>query len=286
MARQQFRDSFNDRYREPPARPGRRSFTGPYGGDDPRWHTDHRDQDFGVSGDDRNYPAGFGAGYGGSDPARAQSFGRWSPPQPYGGDPEPERYPQRSWGRDPERGETYAPFARERGGAYGAAQGSSGGMDFGDYGSYGDGWRPRDPGRAGFDSQHAGRDDGWGRDTGRTSLSDLYGEQQQRQRQVPQGYTRSDERIKDDVCEKLFHANDVEIADVSIEVKSGTVTLEGCVPQRQMKHRIEDIVEQCIGVTDVENRIRVQRADQTAPSGIGSDSERGRKAATQASARH
>ncbi|MDP9141064.1 MAG: BON domain-containing protein [Pseudomonadota bacterium] len=97
-----------------------------------------------------------------------------------------------------------------------------------------------------------------GRDGSRSST---YG------RQTPKGYTRSDERIKDDVCEHLYHANDIDLSDVSIESKDGTLVLEGTVPERRMKHRIEDIAEQCIGVSDVDNRIRVSRDGGTQATG-------------------
>ena len=51
----------------------------------------------------------------------------------------------------------------------------------------------------------------------------------------------------------------IDAGEVSVEVKDGKVSLEGTVPDRSMKHRIEDIAEQCIGVKDVDNRIRVSR---------------------------
>ena len=47
------------------------------------------------------------------------------------------------------------------------------------------------------------------------------------------------------------------MSDVSVDVQAGLVTLEGTVPHRQMKHAIEDIVADCDGVDDVQNRIRV-----------------------------
>jgi hypothetical protein len=99
-------------------------------------------------------------------------------------------------------------------------------------------------------------------------------------RKTPKGYTRSDERIRDDVCEQLYRSHDVDVGNVSVEVRSGTVTLEGTVPERQMKHRIEDLCEHCIGVSDVENRIRVSRGEtqQGAGTGESEDGERsGRK---------
>jgi hypothetical protein len=56
--------------------------------------------------------------------------------------------------------------------------------------------------------------------------------------------------------------SDVDASDVSVDVRSGRVVLEGTVPERHMKHRIEDIAEQCFGVTDVDNNVRVARHDR------------------------
>jgi hypothetical protein len=49
----------------------------------------------------------------------------------------------------------------------------------------------------------------------------------------------------------------LDASEVSIEVKDGKVTLEGTVPERRMKHAIEDMADACPGVSDVENRLRV-----------------------------
>lgn len=92
-------------------------------------------------------------------------------------------------------------------------------------------------------------------------------------RQTPKGYTRSDSRIEDDICEHLYHANDIDVAEISVTVKNGTVSLSGTVPERRMKHRIEDICERCIGVTDVENRIRVGTQSPATPQGTAVQSE-------------
>jgi osmotically-inducible protein OsmY len=92
----------------------------------------------------------------------------------------------------------------------------------------------------------------------------------------PKNYTRSDDRIREDLNEQLMDADDVDASDVSIEVKDGVVTLSGNVEQRWIKHRIEDIADDCNGVKDVRNEIRVQsRSDwpydkQQASGGTGS----------------
>ncbi len=84
----------------------------------------------------------------------------------------------------------------------------------------------------------------------------------------PKGYQRSDERLKEDISERLMAEPYVDSSDVSVEVKEGKVTLEGTVPERRMKHRIEDIADDCMGVKDIDNRIRVAR-----PGSVSSGSE-------------
>jgi BON domain len=77
-------------------------------------------------------------------------------------------------------------------------------------------------------------------------------------RRGPKGYRRSDERIREEICECLTHnGQHIDSSDVSVEVADHHVTLEGTVPQRRMKHAIEDIVASCAGVEDIHNKIRV-----------------------------
>ncbi|HEY8507100.1 MAG TPA: BON domain-containing protein [Steroidobacteraceae bacterium] len=78
----------------------------------------------------------------------------------------------------------------------------------------------------------------------------------------PKGYKRSDERIREEICETLIYTETVDCSDVSIEIENGKALLEGTVPERRMKHMIEDIVASCVGVEDVENRIKVQPSRQ------------------------
>lgn len=74
----------------------------------------------------------------------------------------------------------------------------------------------------------------------------------------PKNYARSDERIQEDISERLWDADDVDASDVSVEVHDGEVTLRGNVEQRRIRHRIEDIADDCAGVKDIHNEIRVQ----------------------------
>ena len=73
----------------------------------------------------------------------------------------------------------------------------------------------------------------------------------------PRSYRRSDERIREDICESLIREDRVDVSEVTVDVEDGVVTLEGHVPVRRMRYLIEDVAAACRGVTDVNNRIRV-----------------------------
>jgi len=86
----------------------------------------------------------------------------------------------------------------------------------------------------------------------------------------PKGYQRTDERLREDISERLMHAYDIDSSDVTVDVSGGKVVLEGTVPDRRMKHAIEDLADGAAGVQDVDNRIRVvNRTHGTAGSGAG-----------------
>ncbi|MGH8298261.1 MAG: BON domain-containing protein [Steroidobacteraceae bacterium] len=74
----------------------------------------------------------------------------------------------------------------------------------------------------------------------------------------PKGYQRSDERLREDISERLMQARTIDSSDVTVGVSGAKVVLEGTVPERRMKHAIEDLVDACPGVQDIENRIRVR----------------------------
>lgn len=95
---------------------------------------------------------------------------------------------------------------------------------------------------------------------------DWQGGRQGGQRHMPKGYKRSDERLQEDICERLSRSG-LDVSEVSVSVSEGRVTLEGSVNERYMKHAIEDCADDCMGVESVENRIRVDRAG--ARSGTG-----------------
>jgi len=74
----------------------------------------------------------------------------------------------------------------------------------------------------------------------------------------PKGYQRTDERLREDISERLMYASYIDSSEVTVAVAGGKVTLEGTVPDRYMKHAIEDLVDECPGIQDIDNRVRVQ----------------------------
>jgi osmotically-inducible protein OsmY len=73
----------------------------------------------------------------------------------------------------------------------------------------------------------------------------------------PKGYTRSDERIREDVSDKLMEHPDLDASEIEVRVSGGEVTLAGSVDSRWAKRLAEDIAESCTGVRDVMNQLRV-----------------------------
>ncbi|WP_181168194.1 BON domain-containing protein [Cognatiluteimonas lumbrici] len=86
----------------------------------------------------------------------------------------------------------------------------------------------------------------------------------------PRNYRRSDERIREDLNDRLTEADDLDASDISVEVSNGVATLTGSVGHRWMKHRAEDLADECLGVRDVRNHIQVRDARRSnAPSAGG-----------------
>lgn len=79
-----------------------------------------------------------------------------------------------------------------------------------------------------------------------------------RQGRGPRSYQRSDDRIREDICERLMQAW-MDADDVDVRVDKGEVTLTGTVKSRDEKRAIEDLAEDILGVKDVHNEIRVAR---------------------------
>ncbi|HEY8076977.1 MAG TPA: BON domain-containing protein [Labilithrix sp.] len=83
----------------------------------------------------------------------------------------------------------------------------------------------------------------------------------------PKGYRRSDERIKDDVCDSIAQQGWIDASDVEVRVESGVVLLTGSVASREDKRRLEQLADRIQGVEDVRNEIRVRREEHRPSSG-------------------
>ncbi|WP_445503163.1 CBS domain-containing protein [Microvirga sp. G4-2] len=73
----------------------------------------------------------------------------------------------------------------------------------------------------------------------------------------PRNYQRSDDRIREDVSERLSDDARVDASEIEVTVQNREVTLTGTVRDRNEKRWAEDIAESVSGVSHVQNNLRV-----------------------------
>ena len=118
-------------------------------------------------------------------------------------------------------------------------------------------------------ANQGGVDRGWW-DKTRDEVSSWFGDddaerRRQRDRQEsgphrgkgPKGYRRSDERIREDVCDRLSDHPMIDASEIDIRVEGTEVILSGTVDSKEDKRRAEDIAESISGVTNVQNQLKV-----------------------------
>jgi osmotically-inducible protein OsmY len=119
----------------------------------------------------------------------------------------------------------------------------------------------------GFRGSERGSDRGWWDKTTDEVASWFGDEEAERRREQderlarhrgrgPRNYTRSDDRIREDLNDRLTDNPYLDASDIEVEVLNGEVTLTGTVDSRWAKRMAEDIAEDVSGVRNVENRIR------------------------------
>lgn len=74
----------------------------------------------------------------------------------------------------------------------------------------------------------------------------------------PKNYTRSDERIGEEVNDLLAGHGDLDATDIDVQIAAGEVTLEGNVDDRLAKRLAEDLAQSVRGVRDVHNHLRIE----------------------------
>jgi osmotically-inducible protein OsmY len=274
-AMQAWRDEDRDQERDYERRFGRDEYRGRQGG-----HEGGYGQGYGPGGQEyeRERSGSFGAGsyggqsrygseYGGEDYGRhgqrsgGEQSGRYG--YGYGSEREERSYDYgRGGGRSAYTGGGYS-----RGGAsgersYGRESGFSRGMQQGSEYAVQSGRGLS----SGMDSWGQGSQQRWGEHRGKG----------------PRGYRRSDERIREDVCDFLTDDPQIDASNVEVTVKECEVTLAGQVNSREEKRRAEDLIERISGVKEITNNLRV--AQQQAQSGA-MGAEKGERGSTQ-SAKH
>jgi osmotically-inducible protein OsmY len=75
---------------------------------------------------------------------------------------------------------------------------------------------------------------------------------------------RPDERIQDEVSERLAAEPDLSAASIQVNVTDGEVTLAGTVDSAEIRHRAEATAGSVAGVASVLNNLRVRQ-----PGGTG-----------------
>lgn len=76
----------------------------------------------------------------------------------------------------------------------------------------------------------------------------------------PKGWKRSDERIREDICECLENDRHLDASEIDVAVSEGIVTLTGKVEDRPSKRHAEDLIEYRAGVKDVRNELSVDQS--------------------------
>jgi len=83
----------------------------------------------------------------------------------------------------------------------------------------------------------------------------------------PVNYVRSDERIRDNICEALTDDDHIDASAIEVIVHDGEVTLTGTVDDRETKRAAEDCIWHIGGVKDVQNNLRLRPRGNPSQSG-------------------
>jgi hypothetical protein len=248
----------------------------PYDDEEGRWRADENRRDYGDRGRGRDEPyAGRPEAWrargerdewrsprdedrwrevGGGRPGAEDERTRWDV-RPRGEDDRSREWTERG-GAGYRGGDSRSEQVREGGdrGWPGGVRGSEGGA------GYGRGWFGTAYGLYAGRPEH----EGW-RGTERGDR-DRMTESQRRGRE-PKGYRRSDDRILDDIVERVMISG-IDCGTVEVKVENGEVTLTGEVSHRHEKRRIEEACDDVRGVTDVHNQIRVSRGEDKPETGM------------------
>ncbi len=136
-------------------------------------------------------------------------------------------------------GESYTSQGAGYGSGYGEGFERSGGPSSPDYGyGYGYGNQPSH-GWQGQNWRNRGRFSGMG----------------------PENYHRSDDRVREDINDRLTENPEIDASHINVQVSNGDVTLTGDVDDRWMKRMAEDVTDSVSGVKNVRNELKTGHAE-------------------------
>src|SRR5262245_35903653 len=78
----------------------------------------------------------------------------------------------------------------------------------------------------------------------------------------PRGYQRPDDRIREEVNDRLTNDPYIDATEIEVSVDEGVVTLNGTVENRAEKRLVEDCVDAVPGVRDVTNNLRIREMER------------------------
>jgi len=81
----------------------------------------------------------------------------------------------------------------------------------------------------------------------------------------PRGYERSNERIREEVADRLSADPWIDASQIDLAVEAGVVTLTGSVEDRRQKRLAEDVADSVSGVRDVQNQLRIEPTTGSEP---------------------
>ncbi|HYG01427.1 MAG TPA: BON domain-containing protein [Chryseosolibacter sp.] len=80
---------------------------------------------------------------------------------------------------------------------------------------------------------------------------------QREQPRGPEGYRRSDQRIREVITDLLTSEDDLDTSDFEVRVNEASVTLQGYIPDDASRRRINEVIERVPGIRKVNDELRI-----------------------------
>jgi osmotically-inducible protein OsmY len=212
------------------------------------------DQGFGDFGNERygqTYDQTYGQTYGQGN--QSQGWNRRQGGSGYG-------YRGGNYGQN----QTYGQTGQYGYGGYGSGYGQ--GQTFGQTGQnwsqdWDQGWNQGQGNRTGTGMSGQGYGGGsYGRTVVSPSGTGTWGSQTWQGPHTGKGPARSDDRVADEIRQRLTHHPHLDASNVDVAVQGGEVTLTGSVDSRQSKRMAEQVADSVMGVRDVHNNLTIDQS--------------------------